>query len=164
MPLISRDELKEGFVNTFGISHDSLPADTNGKVTNLFFSATQMLLESNVSVVVEAAFQHKVWAQVVPRWANISQLYFVICDLDPNLCMQRHLERGLNDLSREFYHGDKNVSVFKETGKLPKPVKYDSPSFDMPTIMVATHDGYSPGLDMIRDFIVGETAVSPKSH
>lgn len=29
IPKISRDELKEGYVNTFGIKHDLLPKDTN---------------------------------------------------------------------------------------------------------------------------------------
>jgi broad-specificity NMP kinase len=65
MPMLSRDEIKEGFVNSYGVSHEKLPADTNRKVTDLFFSATQMFLESGVSIVVEAAFQHKLWEEVV---------------------------------------------------------------------------------------------------
>ena len=28
MPLVSRDEVKEGYVNTFGVRHGRLPADT----------------------------------------------------------------------------------------------------------------------------------------
>jgi len=97
MPMRSRDELKEGYVNSFGVSHENLSADTNWKVTNLFFSATQMFLKANISVVVEAAFQHKVWEKIMPRWSSVSQLYFVICDVEPNLCVKRHLERGIND-------------------------------------------------------------------
>ena len=128
MPMLSRDEIKEGFVSSFGVSHEKLPADTNRKVTNLFFSATQMLLESGVSMVVEAAFQHKLWEEVVSRWSSVSQLYFVICDADPALCAQRHLDRGLNDVSREFYHGDKRVKVFRETGQILGSGKYDPPS------------------------------------
>jgi hypothetical protein len=30
MPVISRDEIKEGYVNTYGVKHDQLPPDTNG--------------------------------------------------------------------------------------------------------------------------------------
>lgn len=37
MPVISRDEIKEGYVNTFGVKHDQLPNDTDLVVTNLFF-------------------------------------------------------------------------------------------------------------------------------
>jgi adenylate kinase family enzyme len=29
LPVISRDEIKEGYVNTFGVKHEQLPADTN---------------------------------------------------------------------------------------------------------------------------------------
>lgn len=158
MPMLSRDEIKEGFVRSFGVSHEKLPADTNRKVTNLFFSATQMLLDANVSVVAEAAFQHKLWEEVVPRWSSMSRLYFVICDVDPNLCAQRHLNRGMNDPSREFFHGDNRVKVFRETGEFLGPGKYDPPSFDVPTLNVVTTDGYSPGLADIKVFIMKENA------
>jgi hypothetical protein len=158
MPMLSRDEMKEGFVSSFGVSHEKLPADTNRKVTDLFFSATQMFLEANVSIVVEAAFQHKLWEEIVPRWSSVSQLYFLICDLDPGLCAQRHLDRGLNDPSREFYHGDKRVKVFRETGEFLGPGHYDPPSFDVPTLRVATIDEYSPNLAEIRAFLMGGTA------
>ena len=158
MPMLSRDEMKEGFVTSHGVSHEKLPADTNRKVTDLFFSATQMFLEANVSIVVEAAFQHRLWEVTVPRWSSVSQVFFVICDVDPILCAQRHLDRGLKDPTREFYHGDKRVKVFKETGEFLGPGKYDPPAFDVPTLRVAATDGYSPDLAAIRDFIMEETA------
>lgn len=158
MPVLSRDEIKEGFVSSFGISHENLPTDTNRKVTDLFFSATQTFLEANVSIVVEAAFQHKLWKEIVPRWSDMSQLFIVICDIDPYLCAQRHLDRGLNDPSREFYHGDKRVRVFRETGHILEPGNYNSPKFDVPTLKVATTDGYSPELVDIRDFIMDKPA------
>ena len=34
MPVISLDEIKEGYVNTHGVKHDQLPPDTNGVVSN----------------------------------------------------------------------------------------------------------------------------------
>jgi broad-specificity NMP kinase len=37
MPVVSRDEIKEGYVNTFGAKHDELPPETNGIATNIFF-------------------------------------------------------------------------------------------------------------------------------
>ena len=158
MPVLCRDEIKEGYICTFGISHEKLPTDINREVTDLFFSATQTFLEANVSVVVEAAFQHKLWKETVPRWFDVSQLYIVICDADPTLCAQRHLDRGLNDPSREFYHGDERVRVFKETGQFLEPGNYDPPKFDVPTLRVATTDGYSPELADIRDFVIDKPA------
>jgi broad-specificity NMP kinase len=116
MPMLSRDRIKEGYVSTFDVGHDKLPADTNRRVTDLFFSSAQAFLEANVSLVVEAAFQHKLWEETVPRWSGVSQIFFIVCEADPIVCARRHLDRGLSDPSREFYHGDKRVTVFKETG------------------------------------------------
>ena len=153
LPLLSRDRIKEGFVSTFGVSHDRLPADSNRKVTDLFFATAQALLEAKVSLVVEAAFQHKVWAEAVSGWSDISQVIFIVCEADPTLCARRHLERGLNDPSREFYHGDKRVAVFRGSGEILAPGDYEAPSFDVPTLHVATTDGYLPALSVIEDFI-----------
>jgi predicted kinase len=158
MPLLSRDEIKEGFVNSFGVSHENLPTDTNRNVTDFFFSSIEMFLNARVSVVVEASFQHKLWGEVVPRLSGKGQLYFVVCDVDPALCAQRHLERGLETPSREFYHGDKRVKVFRETGEILGPRNYSPPSFDVPTLRVETTDGYSPELPAIRDFVMEEAA------
>lgn len=60
MPVISRDEIKEGYVNTYGVKHDQLPPDTNGLVSELFFGIVNQYLAGHISVVIEAAFQHKV--------------------------------------------------------------------------------------------------------
>ncbi len=46
MPMLSRDEIEEGFVTTFGISHDRLPADANREATELFLAATRLLLRN----------------------------------------------------------------------------------------------------------------------
>ena len=37
MPVISRDEIKEGYVNTYGVKHDQLSPDTDGIVSDFFF-------------------------------------------------------------------------------------------------------------------------------
>src|SRR3954452_9574772 len=59
LPVISRDEIKEGYVNTFGVKHDQLPTDTDLVVTNFFFDVVNKYLMHNVSIIIEAAFQHK---------------------------------------------------------------------------------------------------------
>ena len=78
MPVISRDEIKEGYVNTYGVKHDQLPPDTNGVVTNFFFKIVNQYLAGKISVVIEAAFQHKVWEPWMPKslnWVLLSLLY-----------------------------------------------------------------------------------------
>jgi adenylate kinase family enzyme len=70
MPVISRDEIKEGYVNTFGVKHDELPSDTDLVVTNFFFEIVDQYLTNKISIIIEAAFQHKVWE---PRMAKIAE-------------------------------------------------------------------------------------------
>jgi len=78
MPLISRDEIKEGYVNTYGLKHDELPTNTNGLVSELFFGIVNHYLEGNISVVIEAAFQHHVWEPKITKIIELAHALF--CD------------------------------------------------------------------------------------
>ncbi len=149
MPVISRDEIKEGYVNTHGIRHDQLPPETNGVVSNLFFEIVCQHLAGKISVVLEAAFQHKVWEPRMPRILELSTPFFVVCSVDGRVAAKRHLQRGLDNPNREFYHGDKRVEIYRKTGKMSPPGNYKAPDFDLPTVYVSTEQHYSPSIDDI---------------
>jgi predicted kinase len=155
LPKVSRDEIKEGYVSTFGVKHDQLPEDTNGKVNEIFFVTALELLRRNVSIVLEAAFQHKLWDLLVPRITQVVSTFIVICDLDEETSARRHLQRGLSDPNREFFHGDRRVAIYRETGQLIIGSPYAAPHFDVPTFCVSTLDGYTPGIDRIIEFTGG---------
>lgn len=152
MPLISRDEIKEGYVNTFGVRHDALPPDSNGIATEIFFETVSFLLARKISLIAEAAFQHHVWQSRIDSLTSLASVRVVICSVDAVIAADRHLQRGLNDPSRLFYHGDKRVAVYREQGILESPGDYQPPAFDLPTMTVSTIEGYSPTLDAVRDF------------
>src|SRR5215211_4881766 len=60
-PAISRDEIKEGFVNATGeISEPGGHVERHA--SDAFFATVTLLLGRRVTVVAEAAFQHGVWA------------------------------------------------------------------------------------------------------
>jgi 2-phosphoglycerate kinase len=153
MPVISRDEIKEGYVRTHGVRHDELPPATDGVVTSLFFEIVEQHLAGQVSVVIEAAFQHKVWEHRMPRLLELSQPHFIVCRIDEDIAAQRHLERGLRDPRREFCHNDKRVTLFRATGEIGTPQPYEAPDFEVPTINVSTENDYSPALEEIVDQI-----------
>lgn len=148
-PVISRDELKSGYVNTFGVRHDQLPAQTGALVTNFFFDIVHQYLLNKVSIIVEAAFQHAEWETRLPRLKEVARLAIVLCNVDPERAAARHLARGLADPDRTFYHSDKRVAIFKETGVIAPPGSYIAPQFDLPTIIVSTEDVYSPSVEDI---------------
>ncbi len=152
MPVVSRDEIKEGYVNTFGIRHDKLPPDSNKVATDIFFDTVSFLLSRKVSLVAEAAFQHHVWQSRIDALTALARVRFIVCSVDGEIAADRHLRRGLNDPNREFYHGDKRVAVYREQGILEPPGDYNPPGLELPTIVVSTLEGYSPSISKIRDF------------
>ena len=149
MPVISRDEIKEGYVNTHGVKHDQLPSDTSGVVSNFFFEIVNQYLAGKISVVIEAAFQHTVWEPRMPKLLELGSAFIVVCSVDGMVAAKRHLQRGLDDPNREFYHGDKRVAVYRETGEFSPPGTYAAPDFDLPTVYVSTEEQYSPSIDDI---------------
>ena len=149
MPVISRDEIKEGYVNTHGVKHDRLPPDANGVVSDLFFEIVNQYLAGHVSVVIEAAFQHKVWEPRMPKIIELASPLIVLCSADDAVAARRHLQRGLENPDREFYHGDKRVAHYRETGEVSPPASYTAPEFDVPTIQVSTDGEYIPCIDEI---------------
>ena len=70
-PAICRDEIKEGMVHTTG-AFDAGPGDAlTERTLPLFFAVVRLLLEGEVTVVAEAAFQDHVWR---PNLAPLSDL------------------------------------------------------------------------------------------
>ncbi|MDQ4123657.1 MAG: ATP-binding protein [Acidobacteriota bacterium] len=149
MPVISRDEIKEGYVSTFAVKYDQLPPDTNGLVSDLFFEIVNQYLAGKISVVIEAAFQHKVWEPRMPKILDLALPLVVLCSVDDTVAARRHLQRGLENPSREFYHGDQRVAHYRKTGEFLPPASYTAPKLNVPTIQVSTEGEYVPGIDDI---------------
>jgi predicted kinase len=152
LPIVSRDEIKEGYVNTFNVPHDQLPPDSNAHATNIFFDTLSFLLSKKISLIAEAAFQHPLWQSRIDSLIALSNVRIILCSLPPETAAHRHLQRGLTDPKRLFYHGDKRVQLFRDQGILQPPADYDPPKFDLPTLEVSTLNGYSPPLTTLHDF------------
>lgn len=154
-PVVIRDEIKEGYVSTFNIKHDELPPDSNKAATNIFFKTVDFLLSNNVSLIAEAAFQQSVWEPHITTWQTSANIFIVMCEVEPNVAAQRHLQRGLDDPKRVFFHGDNRVSHYEKTGVILPPEEYTPPEFNgIPIIKVSTVDGYSPDLKDISKKIL----------
>ena len=149
MPVINRDEIKEGYVSTCGVEHDKLPPDTNGLITELFFEIVNRYLAGKISIVIEAAFQHKVWEWRMPKILELSSPVIVLCTVDIEVAARRQIERGLQNPEREFYHGDNRVVHYKKTGEFLPPADYEAPNLNAPTIEVSTDGEYIPSIDEI---------------
>ena len=154
MPVISRDEIKEGYVNTFATSHEELPAESDRNVTDFFFETVSSFLSANVSLIIEAAFQHKVWEPRIKEIKERCSPYLILCSIDPVKAARRHLQRGLDNPDRERFHGDNRVVHFRKAGKFLYPAPYEPPRLDIPTIKVSTDGEYFPSIDdIVRQII-----------
>ena len=136
MPLISRDQIKEGYLQTIGKTHAELPQDTNKIVTGIFFDTLLGLVDKNVSVIAEAAFQHKVWANMLERFMGKARINLLICRVSDDVAHDRFMQRRLEDPMRKFFHGDKGVEF--------NAGSYEEPHLDLPTLYVDTLGEYKP--------------------
>ena len=150
-PAISRDEIKEGVVNSLmlaAVENDAMQRHAN----ETFFQVAEFLLRKGVTLVIEAAFQHKLWAPRLEPLLAVAQTRVIVCTVDPELARSRHIQRGLADPERERFHGDAPVQAAREGHQLPIG-DYDPPRFDVPTLIVETTDGYDPSFEQIVSFV-----------
>lgn len=103
------------------------------------------VVTNEISIVIEAAFQHLLWQPKLEELAKHADIAIVVCSVDPHLARSRFIQRGLADSTRERFHGDKAVQ------DLPME-KYNPPELDLPTMTVDTTDGYNPSLDSLVEF------------
>ena len=152
-PAFCRDEFKEGLVNTTNSNHDALGNDVNREIYETFFQAVELLVSKGISLVIEAAFQHKLWVPKLESLQHLSRMSIVICALDPLLARSRFIERATTDPTRKRFHGDQVVSAANQGDRLPIE-NYDPPRLSTPTLHVDTTNGYRPSMEEIVSFVM----------
>ena len=85
----------------------------------------------------------------MPKIMELASVWIVLCAVDDDMAARRHLERGLANPEREFYHGDQRVFHYRQTGEFLAPAGYQVPKFEVPTIEVRTDGEYDPSIDEI---------------
>ena len=146
-PVISRDELKEGYINTIGREHKNISSEEVKNVNDGFFDLIELLADHYISIVVESAFQHKLWAPRYEALSGKTAIKLIVCKTGNATANKRFMDRKAKDPLREYYHGD-NV-VLNENDEY----EYNPPQFPVPVLDVDTTDGYKPSLEEIVLFI-----------
>lgn len=120
-------------------------------VYETFFDVVKLLLTRRITLVAEAAFQHKLWAPKLEPMREFARIRVVLCEVEPELAHARHVERGLADPARERFHDDRAWRAARE-GVALSSSDYDPPHLDVPTLRVDTANGYQPPLEAIAAF------------
>ena len=106
------------------------------------------LLDGGVSLIAEAAFQHKLWSARLEPLMQKARIVMLICQPgDDYTAYERYLMRREQNPERVYFHGD-------DGDAMQKPPAYDPPHMDVETIHVDTTDGYSPTLEEILGMIL----------
>jgi predicted kinase len=149
-PVICRDEIKAGYVLTQNKSHEELGDGVNAKLYDLFFEIVDTYLRYGITIVIEAAFQHKLWAPKLNQTKHIANLKLLICHVAPELAFERWQQRLLENPNREKFHGEKRNVAFRNANP---PQLYIPPALGVPTLRVNTTNGYDPKFETIVRFI-----------
>lgn len=144
-PAICRDEIKEGMVHAYGPGFAAATSDPLTRLTfPLFFECVRLLLAGGVSVVAEAAFQHRLWAHGLGPLLDIADSVRIIrCHTADPVLLQRRRER-LATVATRRAHADADV--------LRLTPGWDAIHLDLPTLNVDTTDNYRPALDEVAAF------------
>ena len=143
-PAISRDEIYEGMSR-------NAKGDLALRTLAVFFDGLRLLLEHDVTVVAEAAFQDHVWTPKLERLADLGELRVVQCRVDPSTATRRIAEHA----ERCRVHADTELLAALDRGE-PYFDTFRRVSLEVPTITVDTTHGYQPTIDEIVAFIDAE--------
>ncbi len=145
-PAVSRDEIKEGMV----FSHPGFVASTSDPLTlrtyGLFFETLTLLLRAEVTLVAEAAFQHRLWVQGLSPLDDLATLRIVRCAVSEEIARERQRQRLLSQSTR---------AAHADAQHLTRAEPFDRLHLDVPTLDVDTSDGWQPGLPAIEAFCRG---------
>lgn len=151
-PVLIRDKFKESYVLTKKSNHNSLGPDVNKKIYKIFFETVESLLNNNISLIVEAAFQHNLWKKKLEELSNISNISIILCDVSPQLAIERTIERIKANPNRDRFHGDQKnlIEKYKSNAETPE---YRAPELQLPTLKVDCTNDYNPTIEEILNFI-----------
>jgi predicted kinase len=154
-PLISRDELKEGLINTLHVADTQLDKSVDLHVYDTFFETIDLLISKEISIVIEAAFQDKLWRPKLLNLLDKAVIKIIICKTNHELIKNRFAKRLLDNSDREKYHGDQSLTFSKERfAELTE--NYQPVNINAPTLQVDTTENYSPTIEEIINFINGK--------
>jgi predicted kinase len=146
-PALSRDEIKEGMVYSnpgFVASHSD---PLTRRTYQLFFEAMTLLLAAEVTLVAEAAFQHRLWVEGLPPLDDLASPRIIRCVVSDEVARYRQQQRMLTQQTR-MAHADAQ--------HLRQADPFDPIHLDAPTLDVDTSDGWRPDLAALTRFCRGE--------
>ncbi len=151
-PAICRDEIREGLVHARGERTPAVDDDVARHTNAAFFDVIQLLLVSGVTLVAEAAFQHKLWAPKLEPLRETVRMRVIQCRIDSELAQDRIVRRRDDEPMRRLSHPDDEFLARTKSGEISLGA-FEPVRLDVPTLSVDTSEGYCPVFEGILTFI-----------
>lgn len=150
-PMISRDKLREEMMRSRGLKRAAPGDEIAGLVFELFFEQIEDLTGKQTSVVVEAAFQYRLWAPRIGPLLDTTRPKIIQCRMPRELLRARYARRIQGDPDRGRFHADDAFLAKLDREGLSMQA-YDLSALG-PALTVDTSDGYDPALEEIVAFV-----------
>lgn len=150
IPLLSRDEIYSGLAYT-GPDERSLPPDLAQIANTALTTSARSLLNAGVSVIIEAAFQHKLWVVVLESLRSLADTRVIRCVIAPELALQRMVRRLDQAAAQRAVHQDTRY-IRERLGPPSQWPRFEPILLAVPTMDVETTDGYSPSFNDVVGF------------
>ena len=122
--------------------------DLSLRTLDVFFGIVGALVNARVSLVAEAAFQHRLWAPGLTPLLDRARIHIVRCHADPAVAWERINRRAAEQPVRRLVHGDPSLDAPFESF-VAKLAAFEPVALPVPTIEVDTTVGLNPGLEAI---------------
>ncbi|MFF7189930.1 AAA family ATPase [Streptomyces sp. NPDC008222] len=149
-PAVIRDEIKQGMVMSHPGYRGGGDDPLNRPALGAFFGTLKVLLEAQVTLVAEAAFQDRLWRPNLEPLTGLAHLRVIRCTTAADVAHDRIVRRTEEDAHRAA-HGDQDLLEAIAAGE--RSLQSFVPiSLDVPTLTVDTSNGYRPSLRDITAF------------
>lgn len=154
LPFLARDELKETIGDELGTPSDVPASQLLGLVAyRILFAVTARILESGGGAVIESNFRRGVSEPDLRPIIEMADARLVHCSAATQTMQARYTGR--------YQRGDRHPVHLDNhrAGALADDLKagrFEPLGLDVPTLIVATDDGYEPGLADVLGFLTAK--------
>ncbi len=157
-PVVSRDEIKEGMVHASPGFVANPDDELTQRTLGTFFEAIDVLIRAEVTLIVEAAFQHHLWRPRLQPLLARAHVRVIPCFTEGTVANNRQVRR-LRENPVRAAHADADQLRVSAVGVATEDFK--TLALDVPTLRVDTTSGYRPRLNGIVAFAEGRSSAEP---
>ncbi|MFG2177722.1 AAA family ATPase [Streptomyces abikoensis] len=150
-PAIIRDEIKQGMVLATPGYRAGGDDPLNYPALEAFFEVTKVLLRAGVSIVIEAAFQDRLWRPHLEPLVGLANVRVLRCTAPAAIAHDRIIKR-MRESRHRAAHADHDLLEAIASGEHSLD-SFVPISLNVPTLTVDTSDGYKPALAGIASFV-----------